>query len=52
MIPVVEVKNLCKSYKDFSLDNIEFKLDKGYILGLIGPNGSGKTTTLTWYEEG
>lgn len=46
MYPVIEVKNLCKSFDDFKLNNIHFKLDKGYILGLIGPNGSGKTTTL------
>lgn len=46
MYPVIEVKNLSKSFPDFELKNIDFSLDKGYIMGLIGPNGSGKTTTL------
>lgn len=43
---VLEVKNLCKSYKDFSLDNVSFALPKGYIMGFVGQNGSGKTTTI------
>lgn len=42
----LEVTNLCKSYDSFQLHNINFVLPKGYIMGLIGPNGSGKTTTI------
>ena len=43
---ILEVKNLKKSFKDFTLNNISFNLPKGYITGFIGPNGSGKTTTI------
>jgi len=42
----LEISNLSKSYGDFQLDNISFSLPKGYIMGLIGPNGSGKTTII------
>lgn len=43
---VLDVKSLSKSYADFTLDKISFSLPMGYIMGLIGPNGSGKTTTI------
>lgn len=43
---VIEVKNLCKSYKSFSLDNISLTLPYGCIMGLIGENGAGKSTTV------
>lgn len=46
MSNILEVKNLTKKYKGFTLDNISFKLERGYIMGFIGPNGSGKTTTI------
>lgn len=42
----LEVSNVSKIFKGFQLNNISFTLPKGYILGLIGPNGSGKTTTI------
>lgn len=42
----LEVSNLSKSFTGFRLQNINFSLPKGYIMGLIGPNGSGKTTTI------
>lgn len=42
----LEVRNLSKSFEDFQLRDITFALPKGYIMGLIGPNGSGKTTTI------
>ncbi|MEG0229954.1 MAG: ATP-binding cassette domain-containing protein, partial [Oscillospiraceae bacterium] len=42
----LEVLNLSKSFDNFKLKNISFTLPKGYIMGLIGPNGSGKTTTI------
>ena len=42
----LEVKNLSKSFDNFRLHDISFTLPKGYIMGLIGPNGSGKTTTI------
>ncbi|WP_304519453.1 ABC transporter ATP-binding protein [Clostridium estertheticum] len=43
---ILEVKNLTKNYKDFTLKDINFELKKGYIMGFIGPNGSGKSTTI------
>lgn len=46
MNEVLKISKLCKSYKDFSLKNIDIALQKGYITGFIGPNGSGKTTTI------
>ena len=46
MDSVLEVKNLCKKYDSFELKNINFKLPKGMIMGLIGENGAGKTTII------
>ncbi len=46
MSNTLEISNLSKNYGDFHLDDISFSLPKGYIMGLIGPNGSGKTTII------
>ena len=43
---VIEVKNLVKNYKNFKLNKISFNVPKGKVVGLIGANGSGKTTTI------
>lgn len=44
---IIEVKNLTKSYKNkIAVDYLTFNVKKGEILGLLGPNGSGKTTTI------
>jgi ABC-2 type transport system ATP-binding protein len=43
---ILEVKNLCKSFPGFTLDDVSFDLPAGYIMGFIGPNGAGKTTTI------
>lgn len=43
---VLEIKNLCKKYDGFYLKNIDLKIPKGMIMGLIGENGAGKTTTI------
>jgi len=43
---ILEVQNINKSYKDFSLKNVSFELKEGYIMGFIGPNGAGKTTVI------
>lgn len=41
-----EIVNLNKSYKGFSLKNVNLSLPKGYIMGFIGKNGAGKSTTI------
>lgn len=46
MEKILELSNVTKEYKGFKLDNISFSLDKGYIMGLVGTSGSGKTTTI------
>lgn len=46
METLLQVENLSKEYDGFSLKNIHFSIPKGFIMGLIGPNGSGKTTTI------
>lgn len=42
----IQVKNLTKSYKDFTLDNISLDLPCGTVMGLIGENGAGKSTFI------
>lgn len=42
----ISVKNLTKTYKDFKLDNVSFNLPSGSIMGFIGENGAGKSTTI------
>ncbi len=42
----LEIRNLTKSYPGFMLDNINLTLPSGCIMGLIGENGAGKSTTI------
>jgi ABC-2 type transport system ATP-binding protein len=44
---MIEVKNLTKYYgKRLAVDNISFNIGKGEIVGFLGPNAAGKTTTM------
>ena len=50
---VVAVRGLTKVFKDFwgrpkarAVDNVDFEVRRGEVFGLLGPNGSGKTTTV------
>lgn len=42
----LEIKNLSKKYPEFTLDNINITLPAGCIMGFIGENGAGKSTTI------
>ena len=51
--PVIEIRNLTKIYRDFwgrkkvrAVNSLSLEVQKGEVFGLLGPNGSGKTTTL------
>ncbi len=51
--PVIEIRNLTKVYRDFwgrkkvqALNALSLDVHRGEVFGLLGPNGSGKTTTL------
>lgn len=46
MEPSIRVEHLSKKIKDFNLSDINFLLEPGYVLGLIGRNGAGKTTLI------
>ncbi|MGH7199564.1 MAG: ABC transporter ATP-binding protein [Planctomycetaceae bacterium] len=51
--PVIQIRNLTKIYRDFwgrkkvrALNSLSLDVQRGEVFGLLGPNGSGKTTTL------
>ena len=45
--PVIQVENLVKRYQELvALDHFNLEIEEGEIFGLLGPNGSGKTTTM------
>lgn len=45
---VVKIENLVKKYKELTaLDHLNLEIKEGEVFGLLGPNGSGKTTTIS-----
>lgn len=47
MNPALEVRNLTKRYNEIlAVNDLSFEVQEGEIFGLLGPNGSGKTTTI------
>lgn len=46
MDAILQVENLTKQYEGFKLDQVSFSIPKGTIMGLIGENGAGKSTTI------
>ena len=42
----IEIKHLSKHYKGFSLENLNLTLPSGCIMGIVGENGAGKSTTI------
>lgn len=42
----IEIKNLTKKYKKFTLDNVSIDVPYGTVMGFVGENGAGKTTTI------
>ncbi len=46
-LPVIYVENLTRMFGDFvAVDHINFEVNEGEVVGYLGPNGSGKTTTM------
>lgn len=43
---VLTVKGICKSYPSFTLKEVSFALPQGTVMGFVGRNGAGKSTTL------
>lgn len=44
---IVEIENLTKDYGELTaVDNLSLNIREGEVFGLLGPNGSGKTTTI------
>ena len=44
---IIEINNLVKKFNNsLAVNNLSFKINKGSIIGLLGPNGCGKTTTM------
>ena len=47
---MIQITQLCKKYKDaedYSVYNLNLKIEEGAVFGLLGPNGAGKTTLIS-----
>lgn len=44
--PIVQLRQVRKTYRQFSLDSLDFEMATGRVCGLVGPNGAGKSTLL------
>lgn len=43
---IIEIKGLTKKYQNFALDNVDLVVPMGTVMGFIGENGAGKSTTI------
>lgn len=43
---IIELKNVTKHFKNFSVKNMDLQVKKGFVTGFIGANGAGKSTTI------
>ena len=51
-MPLLELKGVTKDFGGLrAVDHVSFQVNKGEIFGLIGPNGSGKTTTFNCINQ-
>ena len=46
MVEILQIENLTKNSADFKLDHVSFSIPKGSVMGLIGENRAGKSTTI------
>nr|EJQ74375.1 hypothetical protein IGC_04926 [Bacillus cereus HuA4-10] len=43
---MIELKNVTKKFKDFTVKNIDLQVNQGFVAGFIGANGAGKSTII------